>query len=66
VEFEEEEEERKHEAAERKAAGIGRRLGLRLRGYQATGCHKKRMMKMTFRGQGEKQQSQPRGEAAKR
>jgi len=39
----------------------GRRPGLRLKGYQAAGCHKKRMVKMTFR-----MSRQPRGEAAKR
>jgi hypothetical protein len=39
----------------------GRRPGLRLEGYKAAGCHKKRMMKMTFRIS-----RQPRGGAAKR
>jgi hypothetical protein len=58
VEFEEEkeeEEERKQEAAERKAPGLC------LKGYKAAGCHKKRMMKMTFR-----MSRQPRGGAANR
>ena len=45
----------------RKKMRKGRRPGLRLKGYKAAGCHKKRMLKMTFR-----MSRQPRGGAAKR
>jgi hypothetical protein len=38
----------------------GRRPGMRLKGYKAAGCHKKKMMKMTFR-----MGRQARGGAAK-
>ena len=64
VEFKEEKEEEEREWRRRRGSKKlrkGRRPGLRLKGYTAAGCRKKRMLKMTFR-----MSRQPRGGAAKR